>query len=121
MCGFVNVLVCVLLRACLSVCMHVCMCVCVHVKVSLISPSQRTAPGAMPEVPNKSFFSLCGAVTVDSPPPAGQWEDPCVDWGLAGGQGEEEGGQDEIWHCLWGFLGTPNLPLSRPWFGGCRP
>uniref|UniRef100_A0A8C7EYU0 Uncharacterized protein n=1 Tax=Oncorhynchus kisutch TaxID=8019 RepID=A0A8C7EYU0_ONCKI len=72
-------------HVCLCACVFACMCVCVHVKVSLISPSQRTAPGAM--TPAWIGASLAG-------------------------RGEGEGGQDEIWHCLWGFLGTPNLPLS---------
>src|SRR4029434_1264144 len=77
--------------ALVRLCVHVCVCVCVCesvwvwcVKVSLVSPSQRTAPGAMPEVPNKTFFSplsralslsffyFCRAVTVDSHPPTGQ-------------------------------------------------
>lgn len=87
------------------------MCVCVSVIVKRLnvclsegqlgSPSQRTAPGAMPEVPNKSFFRR--AVTVDSLPPIGQQEGSLHGMGPCWQKGED---QDGIWQRLYVLVGV---------------
>lgn len=50
----------------------------------LASPSQRTAPGAMPEVPTKSFFSKSFSHSGQLSPPWASKGASRMGWGLAG-------------------------------------
>lgn len=83
--------------------------VCLNARLSggqLASPSQRTAPGAMPEVPTKSFFCCffpSRSLTVDSYPPHGPARGLPAWGGALPAKGE---GEDRIWQRLCVLVGV---------------